>query len=379
MQAFLARTDNGRKAEREKSCAVSHFAAQCKNKRSKNKLEKRDDSKRDDSTLLSICLQAANRSLTKAMWCIDSGASSHLCCIREMFTEYVEENESITIPGENRMYAVSRGNVRLVSEEFNVTLTDVLHVPGLQCNFVSVGKAADRGATVSFGDSDAVIRRSGKIVFKANKVGDLYLHETHTDALYFSCVTAENAYKWHDRNGHLNPASMKQLVSKEMVRGMQLQVPEKFECVVCMKCKATRKPFTTSESRAAELLETIHSDLCGPMNVTSMGGSKYVLTFIDDKSRYVFIYLLKGKHKVLESFKDFKTCMELQTGKKIKILRSDKGREYVNGPFNAFLKSNGIVHQLSVPYTPQQNGVAERMNRTLIEMARCMLVGAGLN
>ena len=113
------------------------------------------------------------------------------------------------------------------------------------------------------------------------------------------------------------------------------------------------------------VLDLIHSDLCGPMP-KSLGGAQYFVTFIDDHSRKTWVYLLKTKNQVLEVFKQFLSLVERQTGKKLKCIRTDNGGEYT-GPFHAYCKEHGIRHQMTPPKTPQLNGLAERMNRTLME------------
>ncbi len=115
------------------------------------------------------------------------------------------------------------------------------------------------------------------------------------------------------------------------------------------------------------------------MNKPSIGGARYFATFIDDKTRYVSVCFLKTRDEIFDKFKQFKVFAETQTGMKIKSIRSDNGREYVSEKFCSFLVSNGIKRQLTVPYTPQQNGGAERANRTLVEMARSMLVHASVD
>lgn len=114
------------------------------------------------------------------------------------------------------------------------------------------------------------------------------------------------------------------------------------------------------------------------MKVRSKGGARYFVTFIDDCSRWCEVYLIKQKSDVLNAFKEFKAYAENQSGERIKYLQSDNGREYCSGDFDAFLKEQGIRRQLTVPHTPQQNGVAERKNRTLVETARCILFQTGL-
>lgn len=147
---------------------------------------------------------------------------------------------------------------------------------------------------------------------------------------------------------------------------------------VCAKCKIHVQPFKSPSNREENILGLVHSDICGPMSTESLGGAKYFVTFIDDYSRYTEAIMLRNRSDVLQAFKDYKRRVENQTGQRIKKLRTDNGREYLSKDFNNFLREEGIQRQLSVEYTPQQNGVAERANRTLVEMARCMKLQANL-
>lgn len=140
----------------------------------------------------------------------------------------------------------------------------------------------------------------------------------------------------------------------------------------------TRTPFPAKSTRSTETLEIIHSDVCGPMRVITKAGYRYFVTFIDDHSRWCEIRFLKSKDQVLDCFRDFVNLVEKQRDRKVKCLQSDNGREYVNHDFNGFLNKNVITRRLSVPYNPQQNGVSERKNRTLMETARCLLMQSGL-
>ena len=135
------------------------------------------------------------------------------------------------------------------------------------------------------------------------------------------------------------------------------------------------KRFDYDAKRNCDVLELVHSDVCGPMSTPSLGGSRYFLTFIDDKTRFVWVYFLKSKDEVFEKFQDWKQMAEKHTGRKLKTLRTDNGGEYVSTKFTRLLKNEGIRHERTVPKTPEQNGVSERMNRTLVEMARSMLQG----
>ncbi|KAK8516826.1 hypothetical protein V6N12_049538 [Hibiscus sabdariffa] len=135
----------------------------------------------------------------------------------------------------------------------------------------------------------------------------------------------------------------------------------------------TKVPFSGKGERSSDLLGLIHSDVCGPMNTQARGGYQYFITFTDDFSRYGYIYLMRHKSEALEKFKEFKNEVQNQHGKSIKVLRSDRGGEYLSQDFDELLKECGIVSQLTPPGTPQWNGVSERRNRTLLDMVRSMM------
>jgi len=136
--------------------------------------------------------------------------------------------------------------------------------------------------------------------------------------------------------------------------------------------------FPSGGKRAKQILELVHNDVFGPMNVPSWGKSVYYVSFIDDFSRNTWVYFLKKKSEVFNTFKEFKTLVENQTEKKIKVLRTDNGGEFCSKEFEELCKKCGIARQKTTPYTPQQNGVTERMNKMLMERARSMLNGARL-
>ena len=133
--------------------------------------------------------------------------------------------------------------------------------------------------------------------------------------------------------------------------------------------------------RSSDLLEVIHTDISGPYTAT-LCRNFYFITFIDDYSRYGYLYLIKEKSESLDKFKIFRTEVEKQLGKVIKVVRSDRGGEYygkhgnvgqLKGPFAKYLEDSGIVAQFTMPGSPEQNGIAERRNRTLMEMVRSMI------
>lgn len=183
---------------------------------------------------------------------------------------------------------------------------------------------------------------------------------------------------WHLRYGHLNIKGLKLLVDKGMVLGLP-KIDSIELCEGCIYGKQTRKSFPVGKAwRASKCLELIHADLCGPMHTTSFGGSRYFLLFTDDCSRMSWVYFLESKSETFQKFKHFKAKVEKQSGLCIKTFRTDRGGEFLSREFNLFCEESGIHRELTTPYTPEQNGVAERKNRTVVEMARSMLQAEGL-
>ena len=138
----------------------------------------------------------------------------------------------------------------------------------------------------------------------------------------------------------------------------------------------TRSSFQSVE-RHTEPLDLIHSDICDLKLVQTRGGNKYFITFVDDSTKYCYVYLLKSKDEAIEKFFLYKNKVENQLNKKLKVLRSDRGGEY-ESPFVDFCAQHGIIHETTTPYSPQSNGMVERKNRTLKEMANTMLISYGL-
>lgn len=194
----------------------------------------------------------------------------------------------------------------------------------------------------------------------------------NSEVCYSAHVTETSGMEWHKKLGHASYTSMKYL--KDII--LEITIPVE-QCETCLEGKLHRKPFKKSESESNCQLEIIHMDVCS-MPDTSIGGHKYFLTMIDDFSKKVAFYPICSKADVFEKFKEYTALAENQTGESLKAIRSDNGTEFINKKFNDYCLSRGIVHQKSAPYTPQQNGVAERYNRTILERIRTMLLDAKL-
>ncbi|KAL0463019.1 UNVERIFIED_CONTAM: hypothetical protein Slati_0189500 [Sesamum latifolium] len=181
----------------------------------------------------------------------------------------------------------------------------------------------------------------------------------------------ENAQIWHARLGHISKDRIRRLVDSKSLEIDNLDhLPT---CESCLKGKMTKKPLVGQSAIANGLLDLVHTDVCGPLSILARGGFSYFITFTDDHSRYGYVYLMRYKSEAFERFKEYRLKVENQTNRKIKALRSDRVDEYLSGEFIDYLKENGILSQWTPPGMPQLDGVAERRNRTLLDMVRSMM------
>ena len=320
-------------------------------------------------------------------WFIDSAATKHMTSNRNILIDYVTYKQPTKIYlGDNTVIlAHGEGNVNLPTcnpSSVTLNLHKVLYAPKLTKNLLSVPAMASMGAEVRFDKEKCVVVKNGQ-EFVIGTLIDEKLYAVNTaEYAHISSTSSETSPQiWHHRFGHLNFNYIKQLSTKEMVQGMNCDTKKsaKTECDACVVGKMAKKPFPAqSQSRATRPYEIVHSDVCGPLQVESKGGSKYMLTFTDDYSRYSTVYFLKSKSEVLPKFMEFVNFTEKNTGYQIKMIRSDNGGEYISTDFDSFCTKKGISRQFTSPYSPAQNGTAERLNRTIIESARSMLHQANL-
>lgn len=180
----------------------------------------------------------------------------------------------------------------------------------------------------------------------------------------------------HYRLGHINEKHIKKMYDHGYLGRFDFESIG--TCESCLMGKMVKTSFSKKGERAKDLLELIHSDVCGPISVLVRSGFQYFITFTDNFSRYGYVYLMRHKSESFEKFKEFKNEMENQLDKKIKVLRSDQRGEYLSHEFGNYLKECGIVTKLTPPRTTQWNGVSERRNQTLLDMVRLMVSKAEL-
>ena len=380
-----------------------HWAKQCQKPKKTRSVGKKTEHANinvsnepsDDSKHYLFLTTSSDEKIEGTAWCIDPGASQHMINKREFIENYREfrKPELVQLGDDREVKAFGKGNIliKLLNSGGickSVEMKDVLYVPALTKNLLSVSELTRKGYTISFGQEKFVILNNEGTVLVSGKLnGKLYELDTAVlnKSLHFANSANVNDFSeefWHQRYGHLNKKSLRDLQSQDLVDGISFNISEnenKEACEGCLKGKQIRQSFPKEQAnRAAGLLDLIHTDVCGPMPTKSHGGNSYFVTFIDDKSRFTAIYFMKRKDEVLSKFKEFEAMAQNITGRKIKYLRSDNGGEYTSNAFVQYLTSKGIQHQFTIPRTPEQNGIAESMNRTLQESGRSMLHGAGL-
>lgn len=287
----------------------------------------------------------------------------------------------------------------------DLKLNNILVIPNLRRNLLSVRKLDEDGYEVRFKDSKCWIFYGTTLVATGSVEDNLYkvtllatnestyLMDDSTSPMELDEPSPERQVRplplsvWHERLGHIGTKALRDLHDQGVIRIHQrdLKSHKKSFCQACALGKISARPYNKSFKgiKSTRPLERIHSDVCGPMDVDSVHKHKYFVTFTDDFTRYSKVYPIRAKSDVFECFKLFKEEMEKIHTVKIGVfetssLRTDGGGEYVGKEFQALLAANGIKWEPSTPDSPQQNPVSERMNRTLLDKARCMIIKAGI-
>ena len=320
----------------------------------------------------------------------DSGCTNHISPYRDRFINFQsivprkfraanQQTFSTTGIGE-LMIDVPNGDGHFCK----LRLTGVQFSPDIAYTLVSIGQLDEDGFSAHFGGGKCLIRgpdgeKVGEVLRASRKV---YRVE-HSEGEANVAVKVLTLDRFHRCMGHISFQNAKSLVKNKYITGVRLEYTpsnQKLFCESCVYAKATRKsvPSVREGERASEFGGEVHSDLWGKSPVESKGGKLYYVTFIDDKTRLTHLYFLKTKDETAAAYKKYEAWVETQMKKKVRILNTDREGEYQGKDFVAYLKSKGTVQKLNVHDTPQQAGVAERRNRTVVERVRALLHASGL-
>ena len=356
-----------------------HYAKECY---SDKKIEENaklvtEEKIRDDGVLMMAYKDIIPDS--DSVWYLDTGASNHMSGHKHLFMEIQEiEDGHVSFGDASKVQVKGRGKIRFSQKDGKEgTIEDVYYVPDMKSNILSMGQLLEKGYSIFMKDRMLHLKDKGgrllaRVEMAKNRMFKLNLRSVRERCLQVNMD--DKVSLWHLRFGHLHYGGLTELAKKHMVHGLpDMDYTKKF-CEGCVLGKQTRNTFQKrAEYRARSSLELVHTDICGPITPKSFSEKRYFITFIDDYTRKTWVYFMKEKSEALEVFKKFKMQVEKTTGLYIKALRSDRGGEYMSTAFKSYCEEQGIRRFLTAPYSPQQNGVAERKNRTILDMVRSML------
>ena len=296
----------------------------------------------------------------------------------DQFIEDINKKSSITFGDNSKGKVLGYGKVAISKD---LCLETVMLVEHLGYNLLSIYHLADAGYNSYFTKYYVQVFRSDnlKLVLVGYVENNLYVVDLSKESPSFStCLMAakhDEGWLWHRRLGHVNMRNLKQLLKGEHIVGLTgISFEKDRVCSACVAGKQLKKKHPIkSIVTTSRPLELLHLDLFGPSHYDTLGGSKYGLVIVDDYSRYSWVFLLKSKDETHREFITFAKKAQRMYESEIKAIRTDNGTEFKNYTMQEFVDDEGIKHEFSAPYTPQQNGVVERKNRTIIEMARTML------
>lgn len=314
-------------------------------------------------------------------WILDSGCSFHMCPIKSWFEDLKEQEEGMVLLGNDKACKIKGiGVIRIrMYDGIDRILKDVRFVPELKRNLISLGTLDSNGYSFKSENGQMKVTKGSLVVMKALRINSLYLLIGNTIVGGTSVAQAnfDKTKLWHMRLGHVSEKGLLELAKRNLLCGDKVQGLEL--CEYCVLGKSKRVKFNQARHTTKQPLEYIHSDLWGPSKTLTHGGGKYFMSIIDDYSRRVWVYILKTKDEAFTKFKDWMQTVENKSDRRVKHLRTDNGLEYLSESFIELCKSKGITRHRTVAGTPQQNGLAERMNRTLLERVRCMILNANLS
>ena len=312
----------------------------------------------------------------EVIFALDSGATDHfikdkwifknLCKIssREIFLAKAEQSVVVTHCGQ--IEAISNTGAPL-------TINNALYSEDFRSNLLSVSKIVEAGGNVTFKNNRATISNSNEVVAVGYRRGNLFELKVRIPKAEANLTKSQNGDLWHKRMGHISNQRLNDLVNHKMVHGLNSVSPSEL-CDVCIKSKQTRKPFSGSRPISKRPLERVHSDVCGPIKPIAWDGSQYFVSFIDDFTHFGMVYSINRKSQVFENFKNYEAVVTTHFEKRISTLTIDQGREYKSKEMISFCTDKGIQILETMAYCPQQNGVAERYNRTIMEKVRALLI-----
>ena len=358
--------------------------------------------------------QKSERKQNESTWVIDCACTAHMTNELSIITDYIYKPSQIQVGNKAYMRSEGYGNVHATVDVWgkkkHITLKNVLHVPGILHNLISVSQCRRNGCSSVIEDLNEGPKGVMRIIHKESG-DDVLIGPETSEGLYKTTISVisknltenkcnvsssvKSDYElWHKRLGHISPTTMAKSI--KIVRGINIKSNPKTEADFCEPCalgKSNRKPrsdLTDDSTVTTKPLERVYSDLVGPTRYPSLADSRYFITLLDDYSGFSMVRFLKRKGdapvaiksmmgEIEQLFQSKIGSLNTLTNRKIRALRTDGGGEYISKSFQKYLDEKGIKHETTTAYSPESNGAAERLNRTLLDMARTMLLNIANN
>jgi transposase InsO family protein len=336
----------------------------------------------EHKVLVHLSEEEKNRDTTS--WVLDTGATNHMSGARMAFAELDTAVRGSVSFGDGSVANIEGCGTVLFNckNGEHRSFVGVYYIPRLTSNIISIGQLDEAGYKINIDDGVLRIREQSRRLLArvARRADRLYVLDL--DIARPVCLAArgkEEAWRWHARMGHVNMNALRKLAREEMVRGLPPIEQVDQLCDACLAGKQRRNSFpAVAQYRAERTLEIVHGDLCGPITPATPSGGRYFLLLVDDKSRFMWLSVMSTKDQAAAAIKAFQERTEAESGLKLGVLRTDRGGEFTSVEFAEYCAAEGVRRQLTAPYSPQQNGVVERRNGTVVATARSMLKAKGL-
>ena len=308
------------------------------------------------------------------LWYLDSGCSKQMTRDASKFISISFKQDGHVTYGDNKGKILGKGTI---GNENSLFIHDVFYIEGLKHSLLSISQFYDKGYQVTFRTNS----NSNDVLLIGKRSNNIYLLDISSSTSIGCLLTKhDESWLWHRRIAHIHINHLNKLVSNELIHGLpKLKFAKEHVCDACQKGKQTRKHFNLKNHvSTSKPLELLHMDLFGPSRTMSLGGNLYALVVADDFSRFTWTLFLHSKKEAYPEFKKLTKRLQNTCCSNIGAIRSDHGGEFKNEKFICFCNKLGIFHNFSAPRTPQQNGVVERKNRSVEELARTILNDSAL-
>jgi len=323
---------------------------------------------------------------------VDSRSTNHITNRRELYSSY-EPMPGATVHGvSGKISQVARQGTILLAAQYEtckhtLQLENVNYIPLNKYNIFALGRwdsqgrryEVSKGKLILFNHLDVPVLKGLKI---ASNIYKFKLMPINTNEISYTFSSQENKQTWeiwHQHFGHVSYKGLKKLHNNKLLDGFTVDVNTPMpDCTSCIEAKQSVKPYAKrSKNACTNKGEIMHMDLWGKYNVISINGHQYYLVLVDDMMRYMTIYFLKGKHEAAQQIKNYLT--HLHTHRiNTHVIHINQGTEFINKDLQEWCHAKGMEIQMTAPYSPSQNSVAERMSRMLVELAHTMINAAKL-